>query len=149
MYNEIRIAHAGQLGTRLCSLCVCPVLAVVRQISNLVLPFTCLLVVDIRDEFVYRSLCFLYARHRQTTYTYIHPSAGITCALTVVQEAEIVIRGIGVYLVGGVLRLVGQQQCRAGCRQELAVIKRTMTEQQQPSRLLADAVVSTVVEHLH
>ena len=149
MYNEIRIAHAGQLGTSLCSLRVCPVLAVVRQISNLVLPFTGLLVVDIRDEFVYRSLRFLYARHRQTTYAYIHPSAGITCTLVVVQKTEVVIRRISIHLVGGVLRLVREQQCGAGCRQELAVIKRTMTEQQQPSRLLADAVVSTVVEHLH
>ena len=149
MYHEIRIGFAHAFGTAFCRLCVLTAIAVICQIDQLVLPFARQVVAHVSDQLVHRRTGFFHRLDRQTTDTDIHLGGQVIESFVIIEPTEIVIGGIGFYFIERVLRLVGQQQLRARVRQQVSVIERAVTHEQQPARFLSVAVVRAVVEHLH
>ena len=121
---------------------------IVGKVHDTVFPFARILIVHVANNLIDHLLRLFGRANWQTSYTDIHGSGGIIIAFGVIQETEIVVGGIAFHFVEGVFRLVGKQQGRTGVRQQFAVIKRTMTHQQQPSRF-GVYVIRTIVEHLH
>ena len=106
------------------------VITIVGEEYELCLPLTHVFVAHISYGLVDHVLRLFYGVGRQSAHAYVHSAIGVALSLAIVQETEIVIRGICLGLHIGVLGLVGEKFIISTHPHQFAVVESAIAEQQ-------------------